>query len=160
METLIYIISISLQLSGGILLMTYSFSTQRLNVIKYFAGKGIILKNGDTSEIIYNESAFKNSFRTAYNTKFSIMFIIMGYFLGVFGNIEGCNKFFISVSIVVFTILIISFTYVIIEKIILKSNEINKKITSEELELAGIKPDMESISSCEMDIMLDRIFKD
>lgn len=55
---IVYIISISLQVAGALLLIAYGISTKRDDVIKRLFGNGIIHRDNDTNEISYNEKAF------------------------------------------------------------------------------------------------------
>ena len=149
METIIYIISISLQLAGALLLMIFVLSTKREKVIQRFAGNGIIARDNNTNEILYNEKAFKDSFKNAYLNKCSFAFIALGYFMGVFGAINY-NTALVGILIVLCTGLIMGATYLIVNQIVSHSKVINKKITNEELSLAGVEPDIEDIPNDEI----------
>ena len=149
METIFYIISISLQLAGALLLMIFVLSTKREKVIQRFAGNGIIARDNNTNEILYNEKAFKDSFKNAYLNKCSFAFIALGYFMGVFGAINY-NKALVGILIVLCTGLIMGATYLIVNQIVSHSKVINKKITNEELSLAGVEPDIEDIPNDEI----------
>ena len=137
--------------------MIFALSTKRKKVIQRFAGNGIIARDNDTNEILYNEKAFKDSFKDAYLNKCSFAFIALGYFTGVFGAINY-NKALVGVLIVLVTALIMGATYLIVNQIISHSKVINKRITNEELELAGVEPDIEDISSDEIDKIANQVY--
>ena len=156
-EVYIYILSISFQLAGALLLVVFAISTKRQATIKRFAGKGIIARDGNSKELSYNENEFKETFRIGYVNKCAFMYIAIGYFGGVFGNIDGKNKIVIGLLVLLCTAFLMGIAYVIIEQILKKSKKVNQKITNEELEKAGIKPDMESISNAELEKLLDSV---
>ncbi len=87
MAILCYIVSISLQLAGALMLIVFAFSTKRENVIRAFARSHMITLDGNTRELSYNHKAFIETYKTAYYTKISVIFISVGYLLGIFGNI-------------------------------------------------------------------------
>ena len=80
---IVYIISISLQVAGALLLIAYSISTKRDDVIKKFSGKGFIHRDNNTNEISYNEKAFFQEYKMAYIDKLSFIYILFGYLLGL-----------------------------------------------------------------------------
>lgn len=144
---MIYVISISLQLAGSLLLMMNALSTNRKKVIQRFAGKGIISRDNDTKKINYNTLAFKEIYKEAYLTKISFSFIAIGYFLSVFGSIENINKIYLVVYIVIVTMIIMVVAYFVVNIILKYSKKVNKDIDDEELKTIGIEPDFQNISS-------------
>lgn len=155
METIIYIISISLQVAGALLLLRYATSTKRLDVIRSFGGNGIITGNEEEKEISYNHDAFKETYRTAYLSKVAFVFIALGYFFGVFGVIEWESKIAVGATIVVVTYLLMKSTYWCVGKIIDTKDSVNKEITYEELKEAGVKPDLAEVTSNEIKKMFE-----
>lgn len=146
-NTIIYILSISLQVAGALLLLVYASSIKRENVIKSFSGKGIIHRDENTMEISYNEDAFKEVYKTVFLNKCAFAFIALGYFFGVFGAIEWESKLLVGIIIVALVLIIIVATLFVANQFILHSKEVNKKITNGELERLGIEPDMCNISN-------------
>ena len=51
MYTIIYILSISFQLAGALLLMIFALSTKREKIIQQFAGKGLIYRDNNTDKL-------------------------------------------------------------------------------------------------------------
>ena len=84
-NTLVYIGAISLQVTGALLLLLFSVSTKRVDVIRKFGDGGIITYDEETKELNYKEEAFKEAYRTSYLNKISFFYIGVGYLLGVFG---------------------------------------------------------------------------
>ena len=147
MSTVIYIISISLQLAGALLVLFFAVSTKRQAVIKSFAGaSGIISRDNDTMQIQYSHDSFKETYRTAYLSKCAFVFIALGYFLGVFGSIEWKYKIVVGIMIILLTAIIMCITYWSVDYLVKHSDRVNEEITNEELEQLGIEPDMENVS--------------
>ena len=70
-NTLVYIGAISLQVTGALLLLLFSVSTKRVDVIRKFGDGGIITYDEETKELNYKEEAFKEAYRTSYLNKIS-----------------------------------------------------------------------------------------
>lgn len=158
-KALVYIFSISFQVAGAMILLLFTLSTKRLEIIKRFSGTGMIFRDGDTGELSYNENEFVNTFREGYLNKFAIAYIAIGYFAGVFGEIGQNNRILVSFCVVTFTALLLMLTCHLVERVLKKSTVVNARITNEELEQAGIEPDMESISEEEMKKQFQQQFK-
>lgn len=159
-KALIYIFSISFQVAGAIILLLFTLSTKRLEIIKRFARTGIIFRDGDTKELSYNEEEFINTFREGYLNKFAVMYIAIGYFVGVFGEIGQSNRILIAFCVIIFTTILLMLTRNIIERILKKSSIVNVRITNEEMRQVGIEPDMESISREEIEKQIQQEFKE
>lgn len=159
-KAIVYIFAISFQVAGAMILLLFTLSTKRLEIIKSFSGTGMIFRNGETGELGYNENEFVNTFREGYLNKFAITYIAIGYFLGIFGEIEQNNKVLIAFCVITFTTIILMFTYYFVESFLKKSSIVNARITNKELEQAGIEPEMESISGEEISKMFQQEFKE
>lgn len=159
-KTIVYIFAISFQVAGAMILLLFTLSTKRLEIIKRFSGTGMIFRNGETGELSYNENEFVNTFREGYLNKFAITYIAIGYFLGIFGEIGQNNKVLIAFCVITFTTIILMFTYYFVESFLKKSSIVNARITNKELEQAGIEPEMESISGEEISKMFQQEFKE
>jgi len=149
-KALVYIFAISFQVAGAMILLLFTLSTKRLEIIKRFSGTGMIFRNGDNGELSYNENEFVNTFREGYLNKFAITYIAIGYFLGVFGEIGQNNKVLIAFCVITFTAIILMLTCYSVERFLKKASIVNARITNEELKQAGIEPEMESISEEEI----------
>lgn len=154
-DVVIYIIAISFQLSGALLLVLYSISTKRRNVIKRFAGKCLIYRDNNTNEITYDKDALKITFRDAWLNKIAFTLIALGYCFGVFGEIDEKNKNLIAIVIVLLTVIIMVLSYFIVACIIKYSPNINKELSNEELSELGVEPDIENLSNKEIDDIIN-----
>lgn len=155
-NTLVYIGAISLQVTGALLLLLFSVSTKRVDVIRKFGDGGIITYDEETKELNYKEEAFKEAYRTSYLNKISFFYIGVGYLLGVFWEIGNSNKWITAGAIFTFSIILLFLTWLVTDMIISKSNVINQKISLEEMKEAGITPDMTSASTEDIDKMFER----
>lgn len=108
-NTLVYIGAISLQVTGALLLLLFSVSTKRVDVIRKFGDGGIITYDEETKELNYKEEAFKEAYRTSYLNKISFFYIGVGYLLGVFGEIGNSNKWITAGVIFTFSIILLFF---------------------------------------------------
>lgn len=157
-DVVIYVIAISFQLSGALLLAFYSISAKRKNVIKRFAGKCLITRDNNTNEITYDREALKITFRDAWLNKIAFTLIALGYLFGVFGEIGEKSKILISISIVMGTVLMMAISHFIVACIIKYSSKVNQELTNDELYKLGIDPDIENISDKEIYDIYNKTF--
>ena len=156
MNEFIYILSISMQISGALIITLFTLSTKREKIINKFINKDLINQDGNTKELEYDEKEFVNTFKNAYLNKFSFCYIALGYILGIFGEVKKIDKYVIALFIIITTIIIIVITYVIVSIIAKQSKKINKKITPEELKKMNLEPNLSTISKEE----IDKLFND
>lgn len=159
-KAIVYIFAISFQVAGAMILLLFILSTKRLEIIKRFSGTGMIFRDGDTGELSYNENEFVNTFREGYLNKFAITYIAIGYFAGIFGEIGQNSGVLIAFCVITFTAMILMLTCYLVEMVLKKASVVNARITNEELEQAGIEPDMESISREEIKKNFQQEFKE
>lgn len=148
---MIYILSISLQVAGALMLMINSLSTKRSKVIQRFAGHTLIYRDNNTNEITYDEEVFKNTYKDAYLSKFAFFYIALGYFIGIFATINEELKVILAVGVLILTSVFIALAYIIAGLIIKYNKKINCKISNKELDELGIEPDIENISNDEIE---------
>lgn len=134
------------------MLIIFSLSTKRKDIIRVFAKSHMIVRDGNTKELSYNHEAFVDTFRSAYYSKISVGFIAAGYIIGVFGDIGDSNRWIVAWIIVALTAVLIMIAKIVIEKTV--SNDI-KPITNDELQDAGVEVDMESMSNQVIDEILE-----
>ena len=158
---IVYIISISLQVAGALLLIAYSISTKRDDVIKKFSGKGFIHRDNNTNEISYNEKAFFQEYKMAYIGKLSFIYILSGYLLGVLGELKDtkASRDIALIIIAILSLVIMIISNKLVEVILSKSNKVSK-ITNEDLVRIGIEPDIQSASTSEVEKMLNDVFEE
>ena len=147
---MLYILSVSLQVAGALLLMLNVLSTKREKVIHRFVGKGLLSRDNNTNTISYDQNALKAVFQEAYLSKFAFAYISMGYLSGVFGTIASEYKNIIATAIVAVTALLILLSYLAVYLILKFSKKVNREISNEELISLGIEPDIENIPNEEI----------
>ena len=157
---IIYIISISLQVAGALLLVAYAISTKREDVIRRFAGKGILYRDNETNKITYNEEAFFQEYKMAYIGKLSFIYILSGYLLGVWGELNKSDSFkdLALIFIAILSLIIMLISNECVEFYITKTNKASE-ITNNELQEIGIEPDIQNITSEEIEEMFNDEFK-
>lgn len=151
----IYILAISLQVSGALLLLIKSLSTKKEDLIIRFKGNGNIYKDNNTDEISYDKEAFKKIYENTLINRWSFGFIFCGYLIGVFGSIDNnwnkC-KVIAFASILLLTIMFTLITKFYIERYAKKHCfEIRKEDFAE----AKIEADMQSIPNNEIDDLFE-----
>lgn len=161
--SLIYIIAVSLQVSGAVLLLVYNFSVKRENIIKTFANdKGYILRQG--SDIDYDKDRLKEIFKIAYINKISFIYIIIGYILGVFGEIgENTYKSSIVLGIIVFGLILVLIGICIAKQKLISKEKKNPTffdITNKDLDKLNVKDALELATNEDVNNMIDDIFHD
>ena len=156
----IYVLSIAFQLSGALLLLLFSISVNRKNVIKRFYGNGIIKKDNNSNTLIYSKDAFKETFKITYISKISFGCIALGYILGVFAENNNQNKLEILLWIIICTISIMLISYYAAKFMVFYNKSATTSITSEELEECGISPDVESIPDDKIENLFNKTSSD
>ena len=152
----IYILSISFQVAGALLLMVNALSTRRDRVIHRFASHSLIYRDNNTGELEYDKEALKGAFKEAYLSKFAFAEIAIGYFLGVFGALnDSANRWLIAIGIIITTTILIYISRLLVRLILTYNKNITRSITNDELSVLGIEPAMENIS----DMEIDELFK-
>lgn len=155
MSIFFYILAVSLQLTGALLLLLHVRSLKRASVIKRFVGKGIIYRDNNTMNLEYNEKEFKETYKTTILNKAAFGYLTAGYFMGVFAELDGDKKAVIVLLIMIITILILKITDFITDIYVKYSKQVNKRITNDEIEALGIEPDIENISNKEIEKMFE-----
>ena len=88
----------------------------------------------------------------AYLNKFSFLLIAVGYLINIFGRIEGINKVLVLIGILLSTSLIM-FLSVKGTSFLVNHLKANDKITNNDLKDFGIKPDVEFMTSEDVDLL-------
>lgn len=104
----IYVIAISLQVCGAIVLLIGSYVNIETVIYKSIADKsdkavmsGSRIKDIDVADEI----------RNAYLSRISLIYLATGYFLGVFGEISAETKVYVAVAIVIASAVFTALTY-------------------------------------------------
>lgn len=149
---MIYILSISFQVAGALLLMTNVLSTRRDNVIRRFIGNSIIIRDNNTGKLEYDHNSLYNTFREAYLSRCAFVEIIIGYLIGIFSKNEGVsNKLLYAGAVILITILLIFLSKFIVSIIITRNKNVNRVITNEELNSLNLHPTIENLSMDDID---------
>lgn len=146
METTIYILSISLQVAGALLLLIHSLSTEKKAVLKRFTASKLITHNSTTNELSFDKKAYKNEYKVAYFSKCAFLFIALGYFGSIFGTNDKMCKCTIAIITLCLTILIMLATTLIVSLILKYSRKCNEEIKIDDLNKIDKAPDIGTIS--------------
>lgn len=157
MEQFIYMVAISFQLAGALLLLVNSSSTKRSNLVKGFAKGKMIFRDGNTKKLFYSKEAFVAICQNAYLNKSAFLYISIGYFLGVFGEIDSKDKFVVALCVIILAAVEIAMAYILSKQICKHSENIKKEITNDELLILGLEPDAESISTQRIDEIVEEV---
>ena len=152
---IIYILAISLQVSGALLLILFSASTKRDEIIRRFVGKELMSRDGDDGELTYDEQAYREEFKVAFLNKISFVYIASGYLFGVWGEIENASKLLSTFFIAIVTMTIMSISIFGITFYIKKSKNVGRKITNDDLKRLNLEPTITSISEKDIAEMWD-----
>ena len=153
----IYCISLALQLAGALILLS-SVSTRRDTIIKSFANKSFISRNGDTKEISDISKECKERFRRAYISREAFLYLTLGYLSEIFAEKGAANRVNTLLIVIVATGILVLMGKMIIDKILLKQKKVNMSVTNDDLERSDIEPDMESMSEEEIDKVFGEAF--
>ena len=157
MQIILYILSISLQMSGAILGIS-SISTKRESILRDFFKSKFTSLDGNTKEISYNEETYMDKWKSTYDNKFSFINLATGYILSPLAQLdESVSRYLVLLLIILVTITIIFFEKIVL-KILLKAEIVNKKITYSEIQQYNLVVDMESISNEIIDKDFDQVF--
>jgi hypothetical protein len=156
--TIVYILAISLQVAGALLLMVHAVSAKRSKVIRRFSGRGLIYKDGNTGELSYDKEAFKDSFKDVYLNKSAFAFIALGYALGVFGENKSDNRLIVLLCIIASTGILIIAAQLIVSLVVKNKKNAKFELTDEELVKAGKSADIGSISNEGLQEILNEVF--
>lgn len=147
------ILPVAFQVSGALLLLIFNISSRRKNIIKQFAGKGLIGKDNNTNEISYNKEALKKEFEGVYINKIAFGLIALGYILD-----ENNKGLVVLLIITIIVIMIIS--YLIVKLIVRYFPNVNKELTDGELITYDIEPDYQNISNQMIDDIVNEVIDD
>ena len=148
---MLYIIAISLQVSGALLLLIKYLSTKKENLIIRFKGNGIIIKNNNTNEITFDKEAFRKLYENTLINRWAFGYIFFGYLIGVFGSIDNnCNKEKV-IAFVAILLLTIMLTIIIKSGIEKYSKKQCFEVEKETFDAAKVEVDIENIPTKEID---------
>lgn len=136
-QEVIYVISISLQVTGAILLLLFNMSCNRDKVIqKFVEERGSVI--GIDDKINYDLKSLKAQFEVAYINKMSFLYIALGYLLGIFSEIIDTKKRYIFICVTVATLILIIVSKKIAEKLTTSHDDSFFTITREDIDKTGV----------------------
>ena len=150
-EAFLFSISIACQLCGSTILTFKCISFGRKDVIKMFIGKGLVEKETNTNEIIYDKNAFKETYRKMYLSKSSLLSITVGYALSIFDSARDTSRCIIFLMTAIFTVMLIFIISLLVNIKIKHLSSADINITSADLDSLGIKANLENTSNEEVD---------
>lgn len=135
-ETWIYIIAISLQVSGAICLIINYWGNVKQKVILTYYGGGEMAKAQDNGMVKLKKERLQSCAENIYMNRFSFICIAFGYDFGIFGEISNNNdKLNVLIAIILLCIVLVFIGFGIsnwISKIAYKEDiEVSRKIIEE-----------------------------
>lgn len=153
-STIIYICSVSLQITGALILIVKCLSTKRKNVVKRFFVNSFSSYSPDSNTLDYTHELFEDEYEKAYYNKISFVSLLMGYILAPFSNLGDLSKVYIALLILMLT-LILLLIFIFICKLLCRKG--HSKVTIQELQEIGIKVNMCEVSEKEIDEMISKL---
>lgn len=100
-ETWIYIVAISLQVSGAIcLIVNYWGNVKEKVILTYYTGSGIP-KSQDNNTVKLKKERLQSCAQVIYINRVAFTYIVFGYGFGVFGEItENSSKLYVLFAII------------------------------------------------------------
>lgn len=129
-EIIAFIISITFQLSGAILLLINNLRLDRKYMIRKYINsspnKNIMTIDETEHKLKYNKENFINEYITVYNNRMSFIYIMIGYLMSIFSEIKDDNRFIIFCSIVLLSFVLILITHAVVKHIVSKQEDISE----------------------------------
>ncbi|MEG0660652.1 MULTISPECIES: hypothetical protein [Anaerorhabdus] len=155
MYVFLYCLSVSLQITGALLVADISFnSLKRENVLKKFLKTNIVTFDSFKNKLIYDREAFKEFVMNKALLFISLIFIISGFMLGIFYLNDGLYLFVKTILVILITVFLIFIAKMIVG-LILSKTKICKELTIEELDRYNLPVHGRTISIEE----IEEIFK-
>lgn len=103
----LYEISISLQLSGAVLLLLWSFSKMSKNVLNMCFPGIVFASRRDNGDTYIDRNIIRSKVKTILLNVCAFCYITLGYLLPIFSDSNTENRLYTFVSVVVLTIIFI-----------------------------------------------------
>ncbi len=147
-----YILTLSFQISGSLVLLLHFVSAKRNDVIYGFIGKGFITYNESERKLGYSHEDFANYYRAIWLNKFAFLYILIAYILNFFISNKSVDiKWYYFFILIFLTVSLLVVAY-LISKLIANKDYL-KEITIEELKELGINPHIETATNKDIDGM-------
>lgn len=105
--TVIYIIAISLQLAGAvILIINYCRNTHNQIIDRYFPGSNLVERD-NKDNIVLEKERVQEVVREIFMNRCAFFYIGAGYIVGIYGEAGKTNKCIISILVIIGSFLLI-----------------------------------------------------
>ena len=113
MEKWIYVLSVSFQITGAVLLIIKYWFGSAKHQLMIIQSKRTHVENGALS-LGCNGPSDREFIKELWLSRIAFLSIVIGYILGVFGDISTINKWEILIEVVVCSFIIIVLVYIIV----------------------------------------------
>ena len=145
MNIILYILSISLQISGALILVVDNIIISRDGVIKSIFGHKFLIEN-DKGDIPDFSDEYKERYYHSYINLFSFGYIALGYFFGIYGNSR--NEYGIcTIGILLLTVVLMGLAFCIANYL---KNMITNPPKKEDLQRNGIETQISPVKDDEI----------
>ena len=106
-EVIAYVLSLSFQVAGAVLLIIKYFGKTKERIIEeYFPGSNIAERDENDNSTLEKEKV-RFCVRNIYDNRMAFLFIAVGYILSIFGEVNGECKLCILMFVIACTVAII-----------------------------------------------------
>ena len=153
-KEIIYAVSITLQVSGSVLLLLYYFrgSTRDLAIHEYFPGSNVAYRD-DENNITLEKEKLQRTVVLIYKNRAAFVMLAVGYLIGIFGRNDG-HEFAVAGLVVVMTAIVILSINAVCKKLAQRRYNADEKIPYENVESFVDTV----ITSAEIDELCDEVF--
>ena len=148
----IYVLSISFQVGGGLILLLWSFGRTKEKVIQsYFPGSNIVERD-ENNKVCLDKKRLRKKAVEIYMNRFAFICLIIGYGLSLFGDISDYNRWKALCFIGIESIVIILISIIISNVLSIIYFRKDESIDFDKLEGVDTVP-----TTAEMNIIIDNL---
>ena len=140
----IFILAISLQVTGSCLLLLHLLSLKRKDVIYRFMGRSLVVSNeekNNTEDLDIVNKEFIDFYKSSYLNVFVFVYLFLGYLCNFYSEYKLNNFKWWFLFIFLILVILLAFIAYSISKKLADNREL---ITHDELRKLGIKPHIET----------------
>lgn len=152
-----YILSISLQLAGAIILLVFPNSVSRANLIRSFSHNSFTSAKGNS--VKYNHEAYVESCKIIYFNRIAFVYLTAGYLGSIFSTSPSEKRYQVFIAVAVILIVLIIIARLVVRLIVTHSKKVTKRITRDELKKLNIEPNIEIATNEDIEKMINDVFK-
>lgn len=120
--TVIYIIAISLQLAGAvILIINYCRNTHNQIIDRYFPGSNLVERD-NKDNIVLEKERVQEVVREIFMNRCAFFYIGAGYIVGIYGEAGKTNKCIISILVIIGSFLLCVMLDVVLRKLLMQQD--------------------------------------